>query len=557
MSATEDDTELRDLLIQNLENSGVLNKLKAQMRAAVFLAMDEQDKVENKTPLVNENLKKCLNTKDGRLVASLIIDFLQVFHLDFTLAVFQPEINSLNGLDSREQVSCELDITETDMNRNTPLLLELVKRGRHKEKASIFSEGDKATNIPKELSPRQIADARKKFDCYDKARTGGIRKEDLKVVFGDVFPNFNKNMLEKFVTDEHRVGDKASSKSIDFQEFLGLYKRFFSQCRSVVTHDTSDVIHNPSQLIEEKKSTTPASKIPRFKGAQAEKADAKGVEVSHSHSDTSLRFGSPKGKGQGHVTSRHSEASGDNDNGPTASLKKGLELEVEEDLDEDDSFFDDPLPKPQKTYGCSLPLAKSHSGASLSEKRNGQKDFVRSLREESLSGRSFNPMRRGTSLNDLSALGSDTEGDGDELFSDYDNKRSCLEHRRAADSGPAPQRSAADGLLLSGTPHHRDLSGSKNCESSGTSSNPREEGFKDLKIINDKTGSSVQDDDYGDDFNSHRSDISKSEVSIGEEIEEVSIEGPDNSDKFDEITQDLSVSQLSQSQGADYMEEVA
>ncbi|XP_045551790.1 centrosomal protein 43 isoform X12 [Salmo salar] len=532
MSATEDDTELRDLLIQNLENSGVLNKLKAEMRAAVFLAMDEQDKVENKTPLVNENLKKCLNTKDGRLVASLIIDFLQVFHLDFTLAVFQPEINSLNGLDSREQVSCELDITETDMNRNTPLLLELVKRGRHKEKASIFSEGDKATNIPKELSPRQIADARKKFDCYDKARTGGIRKEDLKVVFGDVFPNFNKNMLEKFVTDEHRAGDKASSKSVDFQEFLGLYKRFFSQCRSVVTHDTSDVIHNPSQFIE-KKSTSPASKdeeIPRFKGhrhsAQAEKADAKGVEVSHS--DTSLRFGSLKGKGQGHVTSRHSEASGDNDNSPTASLKKGLDLEVEEDLDEDDSFFDDPLPKPQKTYGCSsLPLAKNNSGASLSEKRNGQKDFVRSLREESLSGRSFNPMRRGTSLNDLSALGSDTEGDGDELFSDYDNKRSCLEHRRAADSDPAPQRSAAGGGFHSGEAHHRDLSASKN------------------------------DDDYGDDFNSHRSDISKSEVSIGEEIEEVSIEGPDNSDKFDEITQDLSVSQLSQSQGADYMEEVA
>lgn len=30
---------------------------------------------------------------------------------------------------------------------------------------------------------------------------------------------------------------------------------------------------------------------------------------------------------------------------------------------------------------------------------------------------------------------------------------------------------------------------------------------------------------------SHRSDLSKSELSIGEEIEEVSIEGPDNSDK--------------------------
>ncbi|MED6270199.1 Centrosomal protein 43 [Characodon lateralis] len=97
MSAAEDDTELRDLLIQNLENSGVLNKLKAEMRAAVFLAMEDQERQENKTPLINENLKKCLNTKDGRLMASLIMDFLQVFNLDFSLAVFQPEINSVSS----------------------------------------------------------------------------------------------------------------------------------------------------------------------------------------------------------------------------------------------------------------------------------------------------------------------------------------------------------------------------------------------------------------------------------------------------------------------------
>lgn len=32
----------------------------------------------------------------GRLVASLIMDFLQVFNLDFSLAVFQPEINSVS-----------------------------------------------------------------------------------------------------------------------------------------------------------------------------------------------------------------------------------------------------------------------------------------------------------------------------------------------------------------------------------------------------------------------------------------------------------------------------
>ncbi|XP_045577002.1 centrosomal protein 43-like isoform X6 [Salmo salar] len=447
MSATEDDSELRGLLIQTLENNGVLNKLKAEMRAAVFLAMDEQARVENKTPLVNENLKKCLNTQDGCLVASLIIDFLQVFHIDFTLAVFQPEINSLNGLGSREQVSRDLGITETDMNRTTPLLLELVKRGRHREKASIFSA---------ELSPRQIADARQKFDSYDKDRTDGICKEDLEALLGDVFPNFNKNMLERFVTDELRAGDKASTS--DFQEFLGLYKRFFSQCRSVITHDTSDVIHNPSRYVE-KMSPSPASKIPRFKGhknsAQEEKAGTKGEKVSHS--DTSLNFVSLKGKGQGHLVSRHSETSGSNGNAPVASQKK--RLEVEEDADEGDSFFDDPLPKPQKTYGWR-------------------------------------------------AAGLDREVGSSTLASLLD---------------PATQWNAAGGWSHSGESHHRDLSGSRNDD----------------------------DVDYDDDFNSHRSDISKSEVSIGEEIEEVSVKGPDNSNKFDEITQDLSVSQLSQTQGAD------
>ncbi|KAM9679607.1 centrosomal protein 43 isoform 4-T4 [Dama dama] len=90
----EEDTELRDLLVQTLENSGVLNRIKAELRAAVFLALEEQEKVENKAPLVNESLKKFLNTKDGRLVASLVAEFLQFFNLDFTLAVFQPETST-------------------------------------------------------------------------------------------------------------------------------------------------------------------------------------------------------------------------------------------------------------------------------------------------------------------------------------------------------------------------------------------------------------------------------------------------------------------------------
>ncbi|XP_078131467.1 centrosomal protein 43 isoform X4 [Sander vitreus] len=371
MSATEDDTELRDLLIQNLENNGVLNKLKAEMRAAVFLAMEEQDRLENKTPLINENLKKCLNTKDGRLVVGLIVDFLQVFNLDFSLAVFQPEINSLNCVESRDLVCRDLGLSESEVNRNSPLLLELVKRGRHK-----VPEGDKS---------------------------------------GDIL---------KVVQDEEKI------------------------------------------------STPPVSKIPRYKGGHSQTA-AKEPEGSSS-----------LGKADFQPTSfRLSEASDrkrDQDQDPD----QDQDLEVEDDPGEGDSFFDDPLPKAQKTYGWKVEV----SGARVSP--------AGSLSET--------PRPRGGS-------------------------------------------SASE------------KSHSRNSHSLKAAPNARERGFRDSKAPNDQPGSLHLDDDveYDDDFNSHRSDLSRSEVSIGEEIEEVSIEGPDNSDKFDDITQDLSVSQLSQSHGADYMEEVA
>ncbi|KAF7642970.1 hypothetical protein LDENG_00247120, partial [Lucifuga dentata] len=309
MSATEEDTELRDLLIQNLENNGVLNKLKAEMRAAVFLAMEEQDKAENKIPIVNENLKKHLNTKDGRLVAGLIVDFLQVFNLDFTLAVFQPEINSLSGVDSRDQVCRDLGLCESEVNRKSPLLLELVRRDRNKETSSVYTE---------ELSPKHVMNAKRKFEVYDKDRSGFVRKEDVKCIFADLFPNFNKNMLDRFITDELRPADKPA----DFQQVLGLYQHLFAQCRHVVVQDAGD-LSDPTSCFGHQKVSS--------KGTESNRAGKEDVQQGSRRRDE--------------ASSQHS----------CGGLKRALDvdLEVEEDLDDGDSFFDDPLPKPQKTYGCS------------------------------------------------------------------------------------------------------------------------------------------------------------------------------------------------------------
>ncbi|XP_034847806.1 centrosomal protein 43 isoform X2 [Mirounga angustirostris] len=369
----EEDTELRDLLVQTLENSGVLNRIKAELRAAVFLALEEQEKVENKTPLVNESLRKFLNTKDGRLVASLVAEFLQFFNLDFTLAVFQPETSTFQGLEGRENLARDLGIIEAEGTVGGPLLLEVIRRCQQKGKGPTNGEG---------------------------------------------------------------------------------------------ALDLSDV-HSPPKSPEGK--------------ASAHSGASKKVSNDASQSDTSVSSSEPKSKG-GLRLLAHETKTGSFLNNKSLDVKDKAGLCPDEDDMEGDSFFDDPIPKPEKTYGWrNEPSKQAGSLASLSDAP---------------------PLKSG-----LSSL------TGAPSLKDSESKR---------------------GNTV----------------------------LKDLKLVNDKIGSlglgTGEEDDYVDDFNStsHRSE--KSELSIGEEIEEdlsVEIDDLNTSDKLDDLTQDLTVSQLSDI--ADYLEDVA
>ncbi|KAM5229017.1 centrosomal protein 43 isoform 2-T2 [Ctenodactylus gundi] len=368
----EEDTELRDLLVQTLENSGVLNRIKAELRAAVFLALEEQEKVENKAPLVNESLKKFLNTKDGRLVASLVAEFLQFFNLDFTLAVFQPETSTLQSLEGRETLARDLGIIEAEGTVGGPLLLEVIRR------------------------------------CQQKAR-----------------------------------GPASGEGALDLSD-----------------------VHSPPKSPEGKSSvhTTPSKK----------------VSDEASQSDTSVSSSETKSKSSLHSLP-HETKIGSFLSNTTLDVKDKADICPDEDDLEGDSFFDDPIPKPEKTYGWrSEPRKQAGSLASLSEAP---------------------PLRSGLSS-------------------------------------------------LAGAPSLKEPEGKK--ESTV---------LKDLKLVNDKIGSlglGTGEEDYVDDFNSasHRSE--KSELSIGEEIEEDLSVGADDintSDKLDDLTQDLTISQLSDI--ADYLEDVA
>ncbi|XP_077976878.1 uncharacterized protein LOC144432527 [Glandiceps talaboti] len=508
MSADED-TELRDLVAQTLENNGVLGKIRAELRASVFLALEEQESVDNKTPFVNKNLQKFISTKEGILTVSLVREFLQFFNLDFSLAVFDPETNIGENYERRENLAREVSLVDSEKTKDKPLLCYLMKKGmsadvKGRRKLGSTSEDDEEEIVlPKDLTSRQQEDAKQKFELYDTDKNGYIDKNELRSLFLDIFPHFHRNMLDRYVNDEFRAGDRDFSSGIDFDEFLGMYRRLFVLCKGVVAHDVSDLVATSPRL----KHSPRREKSP----------DGKKKKDKHSSNESSSRTTS---------------------NG----------LTTEDSLEKDDSFFDDPLPD------NSRPANFGKTGRSSPPKNVSG----RSSPPKSPTGRSSPPKSPPNKTGGMSSL-----------------------------SG-APPLNAGGGLgSLKDAPPLPGISGPKE----GVKQSDLKNIDKDLDSIDKLAGYTspgvtprediTATDDYEDDFQSSSSGSSDSQTqptqsqsqqgglsgisapSISEEIEEIEedISFDDDflassTDKFDDLTTDRSISQLSQSgHGLDYAEE--
>uniref|UniRef100_A0A1Y1K7J3 FGFR1 oncogene partner (FOP) N-terminal dimerisation domain-containing protein n=1 Tax=Photinus pyralis TaxID=7054 RepID=A0A1Y1K7J3_PHOPY len=127
--SVEEDVELRDLVAQTLELNGCLPKIRAQLRASIFLALDENEEVQNKEPLQNTKIKAQLESKTGRAMFCIVREFLEYFDLNFTISVFEPETYSGNGYqyEGRSQIIEDLGISQLNKDSNLPLLQQLIE----------------------------------------------------------------------------------------------------------------------------------------------------------------------------------------------------------------------------------------------------------------------------------------------------------------------------------------------------------------------------------------------------------------------------------------------
>ncbi|XAR56103.1 hypothetical protein NMG60_11036431 [Bertholletia excelsa] len=134
---TREMMDLKTLVTRTLEKKGVLAKIRAELRASVFEAIEEEDRaIEKDEGLPPALLGRCSDSAkqlhaspSGRLLTALICEYLDWAQLGHTLKVYLPECNLLK--DSWKAELKEFSSKNGyDINRNGdsgPLLLDVLE----------------------------------------------------------------------------------------------------------------------------------------------------------------------------------------------------------------------------------------------------------------------------------------------------------------------------------------------------------------------------------------------------------------------------------------------
>lgn len=146
--SVEEDTELRDLVSKTLENNGVLAKIRAELRASVFLALEEQEIKSG--PFENKALKEYLKSPQAALGLCIVREFLEYLELDFTLSVYNTETSHGKGYEYSGRNKLVKDLQLQNLNgKKGPLLTHILQLAQESGGISTdIKEGNSHTSTP-------------------------------------------------------------------------------------------------------------------------------------------------------------------------------------------------------------------------------------------------------------------------------------------------------------------------------------------------------------------------------------------------------------------------
>lgn len=132
----ECELELRDMVAETLENNGVLPRIRAQLRASVFLALDETAGGDQTKRFRNAPLRRLASEAAGRRCLALVRELLACLQLDCTLSVLDAELEGVAGWrEERGRLAQVLGVTPAD---GQPVMAALLSE---REAAGVTSPG--------------------------------------------------------------------------------------------------------------------------------------------------------------------------------------------------------------------------------------------------------------------------------------------------------------------------------------------------------------------------------------------------------------------------------
>ncbi|KAG2500100.1 hypothetical protein HYH03_001683 [Edaphochlamys debaryana] len=120
---------IKQAVTQTLEKQGIIAQLKAQLRAQVFIAVEEYESASSTAGMSAKTStparKALLADPDGQLAIQLVLDLLDTCNFSFTKQVFHPELGPGAPESGRQAAASKLGLRPS--NPEEPLLLTLVK----------------------------------------------------------------------------------------------------------------------------------------------------------------------------------------------------------------------------------------------------------------------------------------------------------------------------------------------------------------------------------------------------------------------------------------------
>ncbi|CAH8665476.1 unnamed protein product [Schistosoma margrebowiei] len=139
----DEEINLKEALIRSLNEEGILPKLEAQLKAAVYLALEKHNYAEG-IPLSNQSIRSLWSTEDGLIIASLLVDFMNMMKLENTLNVLMDEAQMKHlELFDRDKLMAILPAERSPSN--SPVLLNLIETLRHL-RSQKMDETDSSTS---------------------------------------------------------------------------------------------------------------------------------------------------------------------------------------------------------------------------------------------------------------------------------------------------------------------------------------------------------------------------------------------------------------------------